>query len=73
MERLSVLAFLAMAGCAAQTPMYISVCPVAPVYSESFEKSAAAQLKELPNNSPVVKLVEDYLSVRKEISECRNH
>jgi hypothetical protein len=72
MARLSILAVLALAGCASQEPLYVSACPVAPVYTKSFEQSVAAQLKTLPDNSPLVKTTEDYLAMRAEAKKCRN-
>jgi hypothetical protein len=72
MARLSILAVLALAGCASQEPLYVSTCPVSPVYTKSFEKSAAMQLKTLPDNSPLVKMISDYLAMRAEAKKCQN-
>lgn len=68
----NLMLIMLLSGCAAQTPIYVTVCPVAPKYSKSFEQSAAAQLKTLPDNSPIVKMISDYIALRAETKACNN-
>jgi hypothetical protein len=62
---------LLLAGCATPAPVYLKVCPQAPVYSKAFEQAAGAQLAFLPDGSPIVKMLSDYIAVRKEIKDCQ--
>jgi len=62
-----------LASCASQggTPTYIHVCPSIPTYSKAFEQQAGVQLEALPADSPITKMVEDYLAVRAEAKACK--
>jgi uncharacterized lipoprotein YajG len=59
-----------LSGCATQ-PQYLNVCPTAPTYSKAFEQSVAVQLEAQPDGSPLTKMIEDYIAVRKEIALCK--
>lgn len=67
----AVFMFLFLGGCASQQPVYVRACPVVPQYSISFEKTAAQQLAQLPPNSPLVQMINDYGAVRREVRDCR--
>jgi hypothetical protein len=63
---------LLLSGCHLTPPdVYIHVCPVAPQYSKEFEQQAGQQLAKLPPTSPIVKMISDYISVRREIRDCK--
>lgn len=66
------VAVLALAGCATQQPpQYIHICPVVPTYSTQFQQRAGDELALLPPDSPITKMVEDYLAVRAEAKACK--
>ena len=74
-QALLVISTCGLASCAntlvpAPVPIYVHTCPAAPIYTPAFEKSAGLQLAGLPAGSPLVRMIEDYLSVRAEILEC---
>jgi hypothetical protein len=41
------------------------------VYSKAFEQAAGQQLAALPDGSPIVTMIEDYLKVRAEARDCK--
>jgi hypothetical protein len=66
-----LLTTLILGACAAKPPPApIETCPVAPAYTPAFEQAAGQSLAALPPESPIVKMMEDYLTVRKELKEC---
>jgi len=71
MGRFSILALLAVAGCAAPTPVYVKICPVLVNYPLSFSRAAGAQIMALPPGSPLTKMVEDYIDLRAQVRTCK--
>lgn len=51
-------------------PQYIRTCPPLVTYSPEFQRQAADQLEAMPTGSPVVKMTEDYLALRRAVKEC---
>lgn len=62
---------LGLTGCAQPSAPFLHVCPQAPDYPASFLHAAGVQLQGLPDGSPAVVLIEDYLNVLKEIKICK--
>lgn len=69
MGRFSLVACLLLAGCATPAP-YLATCPPLKAYSHEFQRQAADQLEALPAGSPVVRLVTDYIALRKAVKDC---
>lgn len=69
-RRAAFLAPLLLAACAPDRLIF--ECPPKIQYSAQFQKEAAAQLAELPPESPVAVLVTDYGKTRKALDVCQN-
>lgn len=68
MRKLAIL--LLLSGCANSPPPFINTCPAVPVYDRAFQQNAAQQLAALPANSPLVKMISDYLAMRRASEDC---
>lgn len=53
-----------------QTPNY-QACPVLVNYSSSFEKQAAQEIQALPPSANIIKMLEDYATLRQEVRDCK--
>jgi hypothetical protein len=71
MGRFSVLALIVLSGCAAPAPVYIKTCPVLVNYSRQFDQAAGAQIEALPSESPVTKMISDYIALRAQVRACK--
>jgi hypothetical protein len=64
-----LLCLLVLAGCGHNTAL---VCPSIVPYSQSIQQGAAAELKALPSNSIVARMMEDYGELRAHIrASCK--
>jgi hypothetical protein len=74
-KHLGVAALLVLSACVStggsSQPQIVHICPIAPTYTSNFEKAAAQQLAALPPDSPLARMVVDYVAVRKEIKDCK--
>jgi hypothetical protein len=74
-KHLGAAALLALSACVStggsSQPQIVHICPIAPTYTATFQKQAAQQLADLPPDSPLARMVVDYLAVRKEIKDCK--
>ncbi|MFN7640465.1 MAG: hypothetical protein ACK5PR_01820 [bacterium] len=59
-----IFGLVMLAGCGHNTAL---VCPSIVPYSQSIQQGAAAELKALPNNSIVARMIEDYGELRAHI------
>ena len=49
----------------------LQACPGLVNYSSTFQAQAAKEIQALPANSAVVKMLEDYATLRQEVRECK--
>ena len=69
MRYVLLLCLLVLAGCGHNTAL---VCPSIVPYSQSIQQGAAAELKALPSNSIVARMMEDYGELRAHIrASCK--
>lgn len=69
MKYILLLCLLVLAGCGHNTAL---VCPSIVPYSPSIQQGAAAELKALPSNSIVARMIDDYGELRARIrAACR--
>ncbi len=69
MKYVLLLCLVVLAGCGHNTAL---VCPSIVPYSPSIQQGAAAELKALPSNSIVARMMEDYGELRAHIrASCK--
>ena len=69
MKYILLLCLLVLAGCGHNTAL---VCPSIVPYSPSIQQGAAAELKALPSNSVIARMMGDYGELRARIrAACR--
>lgn len=64
----SIALVIFVAGCVAPVPNY---CPRIPRYGKAFNEQLANELEPIPDNSAIMRVVEDYISLRDQLQACR--
>ncbi|MBL8686699.1 MAG: hypothetical protein JNK86_04455 [Alphaproteobacteria bacterium] len=69
MKRLMLIGSLiaVVTGC---TPAITSICPPIQVYSNEFNNQLANEVKKLPDNSLILRVLSDYISLRDQLRVC---
>lgn len=70
MARLSLLALLALAGCAGQPIVSKAVCPSVKPFSAAWQHELGQALSALPQNSPIIDMSTDWQRMRDELRAC---
>ena len=66
-----VLVTMFASGCATAVSNPPAACPPLVAYSRTFQAQAATELDELPPDSAVVRMMQDYGTLRDQIRACR--